>query len=85
MLGITLRDKVRNEEIRKRTGIKDFIQKTRKEKHRWAAWHVGRLKENRSKRKITERTPRTGSRPPGRPKNKMERWDTGKYGISLEK
>ena len=31
MLGITLRDKVRNEEIRKKTGIKDIIQKTRKE------------------------------------------------------
>ena len=75
MLGVTLKDKIRNEEIRMRTGIKDIIQegnwrrKIPEGKHRWAG-HIGRMKDNRWTRRITEWTPRNGSRAPGRPKTR---------------
>ena len=49
----------RNEEIRKRTQVKDVIQKAFSLKWSWAG-HLRRRTDNRWTRKVTEWQPRTG-------------------------
>ena len=46
MLNITIRDKVRNSEIRKQTQVKDIIMKIKEAKWRWAG-HLMRRDDNR--------------------------------------
>ena len=46
MLNITIRDKVRNSEIRKQTQVKDIILKIKEAKWRWAG-HLMRKDDNR--------------------------------------
>ena len=46
MLGISLRDHIRNEEIRRRSGVKDVIAEYRQAKLRWAG-HVARFTERK--------------------------------------
>lgn len=70
MLQISIRDKVRCSEIRKKTGVKDIIEKIKEAKWRWAG-HVARLNDNRWTRRILEWQPRTGKRKRGRQK---KRW-----------
>jgi hypothetical protein len=61
MLHITLRDKVKNTEIRLRTKVKDIIQKIKEAKWRWAG-HVARRDDNRWTKSLTKWQPRTGKR-----------------------
>lgn len=69
MLGITRRDRWRNEDIRARTKVTDIIEKAEKLKWQWAG-HVARMDTVKWARKLTEWTPRTGKRRPGRPKRR---------------
>ena len=66
MLGVFLRDKIRNEEIRRRTGVTDIARRISLLKWQWAG-HVARRTDNRWGRKVLEWRPRTGRRSVGRP------------------
>ncbi|CAK1604627.1 unnamed protein product [Parnassius mnemosyne] len=61
MLGVSLRDKLRNEDIRSRTRITDIAQRISKLKWQWAG-HIARRTDNRWGRKVLEWQPRTGRR-----------------------
>ena len=69
MLGITRKDKVRNEQVRSKTKVEDITEKAEKSKGQWAG-HLARMNPNRLARKVTEWTPRQGKRTPGRPKRR---------------
>ncbi|CAK1584698.1 unnamed protein product [Parnassius mnemosyne] len=66
MLGVSLRDKLRNEDIRSRTRVTDIAQRISKLKWQWAG-HIARRTDNRWGRKVLEWQPRTGRRSVGRP------------------
>ncbi|XP_072938941.1 uncharacterized protein [Epargyreus clarus] len=66
MLGISLRDRIRNEEIRRRTKVTDIALKIRKLKWQWAG-HIVRRTDNRWGRQVLEWRPRLGKRSTGRP------------------
>ena len=70
MLGITIRDRVRNSEIRSKTGVKDIMERIGEAKWRWAG-HVASKNDNRWTKRITEWQPRTGKRRRGR---QRRRW-----------
>ena len=67
MMNITIRDKVRNSEIRKQTQVKDIILKIKEAKWRWAG-HLMRRDDNRWTKRMTEWQPRCGKRGRGRQK-----------------
>lgn len=69
MLGISLRDRVRNEEIRRRTKVADAIEQIARSKWRWAG-HVARDDVKWTKR-IMQWRPRETKRSIGRP---QARW-----------
>jgi hypothetical protein len=69
MLHISLRDKIRHSEIRKKTKVKDILEKIKEAKWRWAG-HVARRQDNRWTKRITEWQPRTGKRRRGRQKRR---------------
>ncbi|CAH2220725.1 jg20560 [Pararge aegeria aegeria] len=64
MLGVSLRDQIRNEEIRRRTRVIDIARLVAKLKWQWAV-HIVRRKDRRWGPKVLEWQPRTG-RPPTR-------------------
>lgn len=67
MLGVTLRDKIRNEELRRKTKITDAIERITHLKWNWAG-HVARIPDNRWTRRIIEWRPRDKAhRSRGRP------------------
>jgi len=66
MLDISLRDKIRNGEIRKRTRVEDVIECIAKQKWKWAG-HIARTSEDRWTKKILEWGPRDDKRSRGRP------------------
>ncbi|KAI8423169.1 hypothetical protein MSG28_014224 [Choristoneura fumiferana] len=66
MLGVSLRDRIRNTEIRRRTKVTDIAGKICKLKWQWAG-HIARRTDNRWGRKVLEWRPRTGRRSIGRP------------------
>ena len=70
MLRVTRKDRIRNEEIRKRTQVKDVIQEALSFKWSWAG-HLIRRTDNRWRRKVTEWQPKTGGRSRGR---QRRRW-----------
>ena len=53
ILGVSSKDKIRNEEIRKRCGVIDIIEKVREERMRWYS-HVGRKDAAEHVRNIME-------------------------------
>ena len=69
MLNITIRDKIRNSEIRKQTQVKDVIQKIKEAKWRWAG-HLIRRQDSRWTKRLTEWQPRNGKRNRGRQKRR---------------
>ena len=71
MLGLSLRDHIRNEEVRERTGVKDVIAEYKESKFRWAG-HVARFTDGRWTRAVVEWYPRDRKRPLGRA---PLRWD----------
>ncbi|CAH2236015.1 jg7307 [Pararge aegeria aegeria] len=66
MLGVSLHDRIRNVEIRKRTRVTDIAQRVAKLKWQWAG-HIVRRKDGRWGPKALEWQPRTGKRSVGRP------------------
>ncbi|CAH2242429.1 jg20431 [Pararge aegeria aegeria] len=66
MLGVSLRDRIRNVEIRRRTKVTDIAQRVAKLKWQWAG-HIVRRKDGRWGPKVLEWQPRTGKRSVGRP------------------
>ncbi|KAG6440870.1 hypothetical protein O3G_MSEX001526 [Manduca sexta] len=66
MLGISQRDRIRNEEIRRRTKVTDIAHRISKLKWQWAG-HIARRTDDRWGRKVLEWRPRTGKRKVGRP------------------
>ena len=65
MLGITLRDHIRNTWVRHQTGVNDIIDVIKKGIHGWAG-HIARFNDKR----VTEWTPREWTRLQGRPKTR---------------
>ena len=69
MLGISLRDRIRNEEIRRRIKVLDIAQRISKLKWQWIG-HIARRSDGRWGKKILEWRPHMGklsvSRPPAR-------------------
>ncbi|CAH2226067.1 jg24551 [Pararge aegeria aegeria] len=66
MLGVSLRDRIRNDEIRRRTEVTDLAQRISKFKWQWAG-HVCRRTDGRCGRRVLEWRPRIGKRSMGRP------------------
>lgn len=85
MLGISLRDKVRNEDIRRRSKVEDIAQAILSTKWSWAG-HVARLSEERWPKSILTWRPRLSKRPVGRPPKRWTddlRQTAGKQWIQL--
>ncbi|CAH2270019.1 jg17872 [Pararge aegeria aegeria] len=61
MLGVSLRDQIRNVEIRRRTRFTDIAQRVAKLKWQWAG-HIVRRSDRRWDPKVLEWQPRTGGR-----------------------
>ncbi|CAH2217639.1 jg24 [Pararge aegeria aegeria] len=59
MLGVCLRDRISNVEIRRRTGVTDIAQRIAKLKWQWAG-HIVRRKDGRWGPKVLKWQPRTG-------------------------
>ncbi|KAJ8706366.1 hypothetical protein PYW08_010992 [Mythimna loreyi] len=66
MLGVSLRDRNRNKDIRKRTKIADIAKRIAKLKWQWAG-HIARRTDCLWGRKVLEWRSRTGRRSVGRP------------------
>ena len=71
MLGITIKDKFRNENIRARTKVEDIVWKAEKAKGQ-SAGHFARMDINKWARKATKWTPRDRRRTRGRPKRRWK-------------
>jgi len=69
MLGVTRMDKIKNENIREKTKIKNIIEKVEKAKAQWAG-HLSRMAKDKWSRRTTEWTPRIGRRSRGRPRRR---------------
>jgi len=67
ILGITWKDMVTNEEVRKRTGMGKLEDTLRKSRLRWFG-HVHRMDINRIPKQALRWTPKEGKRKPGRPR-----------------
>ena len=70
MLGASLRDKIRNEEIRRRTKVADIMDRIAKLKWQWAG-HMARQEDTRWAPRILQWRPWTKKRNIGRP---PKRW-----------
>ena len=66
MLGVSLKDRIRNEVIRQRTRVTDIAHRISKLKWQWAG-HVCRRTDERWSRRVLEWRPRLGKRCVGRP------------------
>lgn len=66
MIGVSLRDRVRNEDLRARTGVTDVIYQIAKLKWNWAG-HIARMKDGRWTKRLLEWRPRADRRSRGRP------------------
>lgn len=66
MLGMSLRDRVRNEVIRQRTGIADITHRAAALKWRWAG-HIARSSNEKWTKRLLTWRPRTTTRSAGRP------------------
>ncbi|EFN65840.1 Putative uncharacterized transposon-derived protein F52C9.6, partial [Camponotus floridanus] len=69
MLGISLRDRVRNDIIRSKTGVPDIVGQIAALKWRWAG-HVARCKDERWNKRLVCWTPRASTRSVGRPQSR---------------
>jgi hypothetical protein len=70
MLGVSLRDRIRNQVIRQRTKITDIAHRISMLKWQWAG-HISRRTDNRRGKRVLEWRSRLGKRSVGRP---QARW-----------
>ena len=61
MLGVSLKDRIRNEAIREKTKVTDIARKISKLKWQWAG-HICRRTDSRWSRRVLEWRPRLGKR-----------------------
>ena len=66
MIGLTLNDRIRNDEIRRQTGVDDIFERIAKQTWRWAG-HIARMEDGRWTKKLLEWRPREDKRSRGRP------------------
>jgi hypothetical protein len=66
MLGVSLRDRIRNDKIRKRTKVTDIARRIADLKWQWAG-NIVRRTDGRWAGKVLKWRPRTGRRSVGRP------------------
>ncbi|KAG7295523.1 hypothetical protein JYU34_004177 [Plutella xylostella] len=59
MLGVSLRDRIRNEEIRRRTKVTDMAYRVKWQKWQWAG-HIARRTDGQWSRRVLKWRPRTG-------------------------
>lgn len=71
MLGIRIKDKIRNKKIRKITKLADVVKRIRQLKWKWAG-HVCRMENSRWTKKVIEWIPRDGRRSRGRPRKRWQ-------------
>ena len=71
MLEVSLKDKIRNEIIRRRTGVTDIACKISKLKWQWAG-HVCQRTDSCWSRRVLEWRPRTGKRSVRRPPSQVD-------------
>ena len=64
MLGVKLKDKIKNKEIKSRTKFRDIVKEVKKKKWKWAV-HVIRRNDNRWSHRLTNWFPREGKQKPG--------------------
>ena len=69
MLNITKRDKIRNEIIRSKTGVKDITERVQCMRGQWAG-HVARMSRTRWTKITSEWISSEGKRIRGRPKRR---------------
>jgi len=67
ILGITWKQKVKNEEVRKRTGMGNLLNILKRNRLRWLG-HVNRMSSNRLPKQALQWAPREGKRKRGRPR-----------------
>ncbi|CAH2262739.1 jg14963 [Pararge aegeria aegeria] len=72
MLGVSLRDQIKNKEIPRRTRVTDIAQRVAKLKWKWVGL-IARRTDGRWGSKVLEWRPRTGKRSVGRPFNEVGR------------
>ncbi|XP_064073992.1 uncharacterized protein LOC135193837 [Vanessa tameamea] len=65
MLSVSLRDRIRNKEIRRRTKVTDVAKRVSELKWQWAG-HIARRTDGRWSKKVLEWRPRTGNEMDGR-------------------
>jgi hypothetical protein len=70
MLGVSLRDRIRNQVIRQRTKVTDIAHHINMLKWQWAG-HISRRTDNRWGKRVLQWRPRLGKRSVGRP---QARW-----------
>jgi hypothetical protein len=70
MLGVSLRDRIRNQVIRQRTKVTDIAHRISMLLWQWAG-HISRRTDNRRGKRVLEWRPRLGKRSVGRP---QARW-----------
>jgi hypothetical protein len=70
LLGVSLRDRIRNQVIRQRTKVTDMAHRISMLKCQWAG-HVSRRTDNRWGKRVLEWRPRLGKHSLGRP---QARW-----------
>ena len=75
ILGITWKQKVTNEEVRKRTGMGSLLNMLRRNRLRWLG-HVHRMNNNRLPKQALQWSPRKGKRRRGRPRKNWKTTDT---------
>lgn len=66
MMGVGLRDRIRNEDLRHMTGVTHVIKRVTTLKWKWAG-HIARGKHTRWTRKFLDWRPRVDKRSRGRP------------------
>ncbi|VDM29495.1 unnamed protein product [Toxocara canis] len=71
MCGVTRNDRIKNDDLRRMTGVKDVVTEMYRSKRCWAG-HVARMSDNRWIYRLTKWIPRETKGPLGRPKT---RWD----------
>jgi hypothetical protein len=70
ILGVALRDRIRNQVIRQRSKVTDIAHRISMLKWQWAG-HISRRTDDRWGKRVLERIPRLGKRSVGRP---QARW-----------
>ncbi|VDM39527.1 unnamed protein product [Toxocara canis] len=69
--GVTQKDRIKNDDLRRMTGVKGMVTETYRSKRCWAG-HVARMSDNRWTYRLTQWMPRETKMPLRRPKT---RWD----------